>query len=157
MVTKVLFVCLGNICRSPTAHGVLAQKVAQRGLSKRIQVDSAGTSDWHIGSLPDKRTRQVALQRGYDLSDQRGRQVIREDFAVFDYILAMDKQNLNHLQRLAPAGFSGHLGLFLDFLPQQPLREIPDPYHGGPEGFIQVLDLVEAGCDALIEKLLATA
>ncbi len=157
MVTKVLFVCLGNICRSPTAHGVMAQKIVERGLIKRIRVDSAGTSDWHLGSLPDPRTLLAAKTRGYDLSDQRGRQVTRGDFDEFDFILAMDQQNLANLERIKPRHFAGHLGLFLDFLPNQPLREVPDPYHGGTQGFEQVLDLVEASCDALLTHILTTA
>ncbi len=155
MVTKVLFVCLGNICRSPTAHGVMAAKIQQQRLGARIEVDSAGTSDWHIGRQPDSRTIACAKRSGYDLSTQRARQVCKEDFAVFDYIFAMDNNNLRELQQLKPAGFSGHLGLFLDVLTEQPLREMPDPYYGDGAAFEQVLSLCEAACDAWLARMLA--
>ncbi|HMW72595.1 MAG TPA: low molecular weight protein-tyrosine-phosphatase [Cellvibrionaceae bacterium] len=155
MSTKILFVCLGNICRSPTAHGVMEAKIQQQRLNSRIEVDSAGTSDWHIGKRPDSRTMACAKRRGYDLSPQRARQVCREDFAVFDYILAMDNNNLRELQQLKPAGFSGHLGLFLDVLTEQPLREMPDPYYGDTAAFEQVLRLSEAACDAWLTRMLA--
>ena len=154
MAIKMLFVCLGNICRSPTAHGVMEAKVAAGRLTSRLSVDSAGTSDWHIGRAPDSRSIACAKRAGYDLSQQRARQVTAADFAEFDYILAMDNNNLHELNKLKPAHFSGHLGLFLDVLPEQPLREMPDPYHGGAEGFTQVLHLAEAACDEWIVRVL---
>lgn len=155
MAIKILFVCLGNICRSPTAHGVMESLVATQRLTARIEVDSAGTSDWHIGRQPDSRTLACAQRAGYDLSTQRARQVVAADFAQFDYILAMDNSNLKELRQLKPTDFTGHLGLFLDVLPEQPLREMPDPYHGGPEGFTQVLTLAEAACARWITRVLA--
>lgn len=150
---KVLMVCLGNICRSPTAHGVLAHRIAQLGLEHLIEVDSAGTSAWHIDEAPDARSQAVAKKRGYDLSEQRGRQVSPEDFESFDFILAMDRENLHNLRRICPAGFSGHLGLFLDFGTGGQGLEVPDPYHGGPAGFDRVLDLVEDAVDGLLNHI----
>lgn len=152
---EVLFVCLGNICRSPTAHGVFAEKVSARGLAGNIRVDSAGTSGWHIGEPPDPRSSQAAALRGYDLSGQRGRQVSASDFDRFHYILAMDKSNLANLRRLVPARFSGTLDLFLPFANDLP-AEVPDPYYGGGDGFERVLDLVEVASDALLDHLIAT-
>jgi protein-tyrosine phosphatase len=155
VATKVLFVCLGNICRSPTAHGVMETKVQQQRLDGRISVDSAGTSDWHIGRAPDSRSIACARTSGYELGEQRARQVSSDDFNEFDYILAMDKNNLAELHKIAPEDFSGHLGLFLDVLPDQPLREMPDPYHSDADGFRLVLSLAEEACDAWIERILA--
>ncbi|HLA30284.1 MAG TPA: low molecular weight protein-tyrosine-phosphatase [Pseudomonas sp.] len=149
---RVLFVCLGNICRSPTAEGVLRHKLREAGLEGRIEVDSAGTGDWHVGKAPDLRTRQAALQRGYDLSALRGRQVEAADFQRFDLILAMDNSNLGHLQRLRPGNGSAELDLLLRRY-RLALDEVPDPYYGGEEGFEQVLDLLERACDALLAEL----
>lgn len=149
---RVLFVCLGNICRSPTAEGVLRHKLREAGLEGRIEVDSAGTGDWHVGKAPDIRTRQAALQRGYDLSALRGRQVTAADFRRFDLILAMDNSNLSNLQRLNPGRDGVELDLFLRRY-QLALDEVPDPYYGGAEGFEQVLDLLEQACDALLVEL----
>jgi len=123
----VLFVCLGNICRSPTAHGVFQQRVIQRGLRDVIRVDSAGTGDWHVGHQPDRRSAAAALQRGYDLDSLRARQIAVQDFREHDYILAMDTQNLRDLQRLQPADFDGELALFLSY-GSRGVREVPDPY-----------------------------
>ncbi|MBC6907184.1 low molecular weight phosphotyrosine protein phosphatase [Saccharophagus sp. K07] len=153
--THVLMVCLGNICRSPTAQGVFEHRVRQRGLEHLIVVDSAGTSGWHIGEPPDPRSSRAARTRGYDLTSQRGRQVTVADFQQFDYILAMDEQNLRALQALAPKDYPGHLGLFLDFSEQKAYREVPDPYHGGSEGFELVLDLIEDAADGLLQHILA--
>ena len=152
-VARVLFVCLGNICRSPTAHGVFEALVKQRGLEHAIQIDSCGTGDWHIGHAPDRRATAEAAKRGYDLSHLRARQVQVRDFADFDYILAMDKQNLADLKAMCPADFSGHLGLFLPCDPQAALQEVPDPYYGGDEGFTQVLDMVEAASEGLLREI----
>ena len=150
---NVLFICLGNICRSPTAHGVFAQQVADAGLEHAIRIDSAGTGAWHVGEAPDTRATEAARARGYDLSPLRARQVSPEDFERFDYILAMDRSNLSHLGAMEPRGYAGHLGLFLDFHPRPPLREVPDPYYGGRDGFDEVLDLVEAAGQALLESI----
>lgn len=149
---RVLFVCLGNICRSPTAEGVLRHKLRNAGLEGHIEVDSAGTGDWHIGKSADLRTRQAAQQRGYDLSALRGRQVRAADFHAFDLILAMDSSNLRDLQQLRPSGASAELDLFLRRY-QMALDEVPDPYYGGEAGFEQVLDLLEHACDALVVEL----
>lgn len=153
MPVTVLFVCLGNICRSPTAHGVFEAKVRKAGLENRIRVDSAGTGDWHIGRPPDDRTSTVALTRGYDLSALRARQVSRSDFEQFDYVLAMDRTNLGDLLRMKPASFKGHVGLFLDFYPHAKVQEVPDPYYGGGDGFNTVLDLVENAAQGLLDHL----
>lgn len=150
---RVLFVCLGNICRSPTAHGVFQKFVDQAGLSADITVDSAGTSNWHIDEAPDRRSSEAALAAGYDLSSLRGRQVARKDFEKFDYILAMDESNLADLEELCPSSFSGHLGLFLEFARNKNYQEVPDPYHGGEEGFGLVLSLIEDASAGLLKHL----
>lgn len=149
---KVLFVCLGNICRSPTAEGVLRHKLRAAGLDDRVQVDSAGTGDWHVGKAPDSRTRQAALRRGYDLSAQRARQVEAADFQRFDLILAMDQSNLSNLKALRPAAARADLDLYLRRY-ELALDEVPDPYYGGEDGFEQVLDLIEQASDALLIEI----
>ncbi|MCY1274915.1 Low molecular weight protein-tyrosine-phosphatase YfkJ [compost metagenome] len=149
---RVLFVCLGNICRSPTAEGVLLHKLREAGLAETVQVDSAGTGDWHVGKAPDARTRMAAQRRGYDLSQLRARQVAAEDFGRFDLILAMDASNLANLSRLRRGDAGAELDLFLRRY-QLALDEVPDPYYGGEEGFEAVLDLVEQACDALILEI----
>lgn len=150
---RVLFVCLGNICRSPTAHGVFQKMVNDTGLANDIFVDSAGTSGWHIGEPPDRRSAAAALKAGYDLSSLRGRQAVHKDFDEFDYILAMDKANLSNLQDLCPANYRGHLGLFLHFSKDLAYTEVPDPYHGDGEGFKVVLSLVETASAALLSHI----
>lgn len=152
-MASVLFVCLGNICRSPTAHGVFVEQVSAAGLTGRVEVDSAGTGAWHVGEPPDTRATAAARGRGYDLSPLRARQVTPGDFDAFDYILAMDRSNLSHLEAMRPDGFGGHLGLFLDFHPAPPFREVPDPYYGGDQGFEEVLDLIEAAGRGLLNIL----
>jgi protein-tyrosine phosphatase len=151
-VKKVLFVCLGNICRSPTAHGVFQALVDAQGLGRQILVDSAGTAAYHVGNPPDSRSTQIALKRGYDLSPLRARQALEADFEQFDYILAMDQSNLINLRQLQPHDYKGHLGLFLDF-GSKPEREVPDPYYGGDAGFEHVLDLVESASEGLLEHI----
>jgi low molecular weight protein-tyrosine phosphatase len=151
--TSVLFVCLGNICRSPTAHGVFEYLVKNSELKERVETDSCGTGDWHAGHVPDRRAAAEALKRGYDLSHLRARRVTVEDFELFDYILAMDQQNLRDLQAMCPPNYSGRLNLFLDYLPDGDIREVPDPYYGGDGGFTQVLDLVETASRALLEDI----
>ncbi|HYQ39640.1 MAG TPA: low molecular weight protein-tyrosine-phosphatase [Pseudomonas sp.] len=148
---RVLFVCLGNICRSPTAEGVLRHKLQQAGLAGRVTVDSAGTGAWHVGKAPDPRTRAAAEQRGYLLHELRARQVEAEDFRRFDLILAMDRDNLRELQRLRPAAGGAELDLFLrrGGLAE---HEVPDPYYGGEAGFERVLDMVELACDRLVAQ-----
>ncbi|GIZ13396.1 low molecular weight protein-tyrosine-phosphatase [Pseudomonas sp. NCCP-436] len=149
---KVLFVCLGNICRSPTAEGVFRHKLRAAGLDSRVQVDSAGTADWHSGKPADARTRQAALRRGYDLSALRARQVEVEDFHRFDLILAMDESNLRNLQAMRPDDASADLDLYLRRY-SLALDEVPDPYYGGEDGFEQVLDLIEQASEALLSEV----
>ena len=149
---RVLFVCLGNICRSPTAEGVMRHQLQQAGLAAQVAVDSAGTAAWHIGKAPDPRTCAAAPQRGYRLHELRARQVQAEDFARFDLILAMDHDNLRELQRLRPDSAGAELDLLLrrGGLAE---HEVPDPYYGGSAGFERVLDLVESACERLIEQI----
>ncbi|MBM3106592.1 low molecular weight phosphotyrosine protein phosphatase [Pseudomonas sp. V1] len=149
---RVLFVCLGNICRSPTAEGVLRHQLQVEGLSELIEVASAGTGDWHVGKQPDSRTRRAAQLRGYDLSQQRAQQVRVGHFAEYDLILAMDESNLGNLQAMQPAGAKAELDLFLRRY-DSALQEVPDPYYGGEQGFEQVLDLIEDACRKLVIEL----
>lgn len=149
---SVLFVCLGNICRSPTAHGVFQSLVDAQGLGDKVMVDSAGTAAYHVGNPPDGRSSAAALKRGYNLSSLRARQAAEADFEAFDYILAMDHSNLLNLRSIAPAGYAGHLGLFLDFS-GSPEEDVPDPYYGGDAGFEHVLDLVESASEGLLQTI----
>ena len=150
---RVLFVCMGNICRSPTAEGVFKHMVEQAGLAERVLSDSAGTHDYHIGEQADPRTRAAAARRGYDLSTLRGRQVSKKDFDEFDYVLAMDETNRRLLERQCPPQHAHKLKLFLDFAGDPALREVPDPYYGGAQGFERVLDLVEEASRGLLDHL----
>jgi protein-tyrosine phosphatase len=152
---SVLFVCMGNICRSPTAEAVFRHRVGQAGMQDRIRIDSAGTHDYHIGDPPDVRTQRAAKQRGYDMSDLRGRQVEVADLVHFDYVLAMDEANLSILQRLRPPDAQSHLGLFLEFSEHHAGSEVPDPYYGGADGFEHVLDMVEEAADGLLRHIQA--
>ncbi|PCI76342.1 MAG: phosphotyrosine protein phosphatase [SAR86 cluster bacterium] len=146
-------VCLGNICRSPTAHGVLEKLIQNKGLSKFIEVDSAGTSTYHIGAHPDSRSIAAARRRGYSLEKQVARQVRASDFQEFDYVLAMDVENLQHLERAAPPGSKAKVQLLLDYSAEA-TESVPDPYFGaGGQGFETVLDLVEDTCRRLFEQL----
>ena len=149
----VLFVCLGNICRSPTAEGAFRAAVAKAGLSERIRVESAGLGNWHVGSPPDRRAVQAAGKRGYDLAKLRGRQVEVADFTNFGWILAMDDSIMKALTAMRPPEFGGHLGLLLDFAPELGVREVPDPYYGAPAGFERVLDLVEVATAGLLARI----
>ncbi|WP_370978737.1 low molecular weight protein-tyrosine-phosphatase [Agaribacterium sp. ZY112] len=147
---RVLFVCLGNICRSPTAEAVFRAEVEKAGLSKLIDIDSAGTSNWHVGKAPDPRAIQAGKSRHYDLSALRGRQAISDDFEAFDYVLAMDQSNFDDLAAIAPSQYLSRLHLFLDFSKQDAYREVPDPYYGGDQGFALVLDLIEDASQGLL-------
>lgn len=151
---QVCFVCLGNICRSPTAEGVMQHLVQAAGLGDRIAIDSAGTGAWHAGEPADRRSRETATRRGLRL-DSIARQVTVEDFTRFDYLLAMDADNLRDLQNLAPdANARARVHLFRSFDPASPQgAAVPDPYYGGPGGFDEVLDICEAACAGLLEHL----
>jgi protein-tyrosine phosphatase len=149
---RVLFVCLGNICRSPTAEGVLRALAAREAPDLALEVDSAGTAAYHVGQPPDPRTRAAAARRGYDLSTLRARSIESSDFERFDLILAMDRENLTVLRQRAPAHAHERLHLLLEFAPDAP-DEVPDPYYGGPNGFEEVLDLVEAATRGLLAHL----
>lgn len=150
---RVLFVCMGNICRSPLAHGLFEHMVREAGLGEHIQVDSAGTHAYHVGEPPDPRSQETARRRGVDLSGQKARRVSERDFEEFDYVLAMDKDNYLLLQDICPPGRESRLRLFLDFAPELPETEVPDPYYGGASGFERVYDLVEAAARGLLEEI----
>ena len=150
---SILFVCHGNICRSPSALAVMRTRAARAGLAERFVLDSAGTSDCHAGEAPDRRADRAAGQRGYDLSGIRARRVTDDDFARFDLILVADRHNLADLNRRCPAEYASRLCLMLDSLPAGAAREVPDPYYGGPSGFDHVLDLLEDACDAWLDRL----
>jgi protein-tyrosine phosphatase len=149
----VLFVCMGNICRSPTAESVFRDRAKRAGLLPQLRIESAGIGDWHVGQPPDERAITHARRRGYDLAALRARQVTRADFARFDFILAMDLRNLRDLKPLRPPDYHGYLGLLLDFAPELGLREVPDPYFGGAGGFETVLELTERAADALLAHI----
>lgn len=149
----MLFVCMSNICRSPTAESVFREHARRAGLLEQLRIESAGIGDWHVGEPPDHRAISHARRRGYDLSPLRARQVTRNDFETFDYILAMDRRNLRDLAALRPPGCSGYMGLLLDFVPELDLREVPDPYFGGAKGFETVLELTERATLALLAHI----
>ena len=152
-MTSVLFVCMGNICRSPTAEGVFRDKALKAGLLDAVSIDSAGTHDYHIGKQPDTRAQEAARGRGSDLSDLRGRQVSAHDFETVDYILAMDEDNLAILLKQCPAHLQHKVRRFLSFSQRYPNQDVPDPYYGGRDGFNSVLDMVEDGAEGLIEAI----
>ncbi|HEX8988604.1 MAG TPA: low molecular weight protein-tyrosine-phosphatase [Rhodocyclaceae bacterium] len=150
---SILLVCMGNICRSPTAEGVLRSIVSSEGLDEFVEIDSAGTHGYHVGEPPDQRAREAAQRRGYDLSPLRARRVSELDFMRFDRILAMDSDNLSLLQRACPPEHRHKLGLFLEYSTRFEEREVPDPYYGAGEGFERVLDLVEDASRGLVDAL----
>lgn len=150
---NIVFICMGNICRSPTAEAVFRHYIENAGLSEYVLIDSAGTHDYHISEPPDLRAQQAAQQRGYDVSGLRGRQVEEADFYRFDYVLAMDKANLAILQRLAPPASEAQVGLFLDYSRHHAGLEVPDPYYGDKEGFERVLDMVEDASEGLLHHI----
>ena len=152
-MVKVLFVCLGNICRSPTAEGAFTHLVQQQGLSDRIEIDSAGTADFHVGIQPDGRAQSEAKSRGIDISHLRGRQAVMADFEHFDYVLAMDSANFRDLQSICPSGQDHKLKMFLDYAPNVGLRDVPDPYYEG--GFDSVYDMLEEAASGLLEEIKA--
>lgn len=151
---RVLMVCTGNICRSPTAEGVLRRKLADAGLQRHVEVESAGTVDYHAGAPPDHRAQQSAQRRGYDLSRQRARQVRATDFERFDLLLGMEPEHVERLVELCPGDLAARIRLLMDFSPKRNKgRGVPDPYYGGPAGFEHVLDMIEEACDGLIREL----
>lgn len=149
----ILFVCLGNICRSPVAEGVFRQKAAEANILDQLVIDSAGTAAWHVGKSPDSRMMAAALERGYDLSELRARQAVEKDFEQFDHILAMDTDNLYNLQDLDPGTGKANLSLFLEYAPAIKSKEVPDPYFGERDGFDHVIDLVEQASEGLLAKV----
>ncbi|MCL2345795.1 MAG: low molecular weight phosphotyrosine protein phosphatase [Desulfobulbus sp.] len=153
MSYRILLVCMGNICRSPTAEGVLRKVIQQNNLGDAVEVDSAGTHGYHAGEAPDIRTQRAAMVRGYDLSQLRARKVARQDLDYFDLILAMDRSNLDNLQRLATPEQSRRIKLFMDYAKNFDDDEVPDPYYGLGHGFDIVLDMVEDAAQGLIEEI----
>jgi len=152
---RVLFVCMGNICRSPTAEGVFRNLIRKQGLDASIYLDSAGTHDYHTGKSPDPRAVDAAKRRGVDITDLRARQVSIEDFEIFDFILAMDHANYADLMRECPKVHRSRIKMFLDYARNHPEQEVPDPYFGGGQGFEHVLNLVEDASEGLLEALSA--
>jgi protein-tyrosine phosphatase len=155
MPMKILIVCLGNICRSPTAEGVVRAIAAREFPQLDLEVDSAGTADYHVGEPPDRRSIAAARRHGYEISHLRGRQVTRADFTEFDHVLAMDRSNLAALERLRPAQSRARVGMFLERAAVADLDEVPDPYHGGVEDFERVIELSENGARAWLHALAA--
>ncbi len=153
---QVLFVCLGNICRSPTAEGVFRDLVRREGLTDRIATDSCGTGGWHIGDPPDNRAIAEAERRGIELADLRARRLHPNDFAVFDYVLGMDRKNLASLHSQCPPEFMDRVHLFLTFDAQARTQEVPDPYYGGPDGFRDVFDMIDAASNGLLAHIRRT-
>ncbi len=153
-MVRVLFVCMGNICRSPLAHGFFEQLLEQESLQGQVSVDSAGTHSYHVGDPPDERAQRSALSRGFDIREQRARRVQASDFEHFDYVIAMDDENRAHLEKLcADAAQRQKLRLLLTFAPHLSEREVPDPYYGGASGFERVIDLVEEASYGLLEDI----
>ena len=152
-MVKVLFVCMGNICRSPTAQGVFERLVADNKLVEYIEIDSAGTHAYHIGERPDERASAAALKRGIDLSTQKARRVSADDFHVFDYVIAMDSSNYEDLASKCPTEHETKLSLFLEYAEDLEATEVPDPYYGGATGFERVLDLIEKASAGLLAEI----
>lgn len=150
---KVLFVCMGNICRSPTAQGVFAKRVREANLEHLIEIDSAGTHAYHVGEPPDSRAQKSAQKRGVDLSALRARRALEEDFEKFDYVLAMDRDNYEGLQAICPIGAEYKLHMFMSYAPNLEYDEVPDPYYGGPTGFERVLDMIEEAAAGLLQDI----
>ncbi|CAK0745031.1 putative low molecular weight protein-tyrosine-phosphatase slr0328 [Gammaproteobacteria bacterium] len=153
---KILFVCMGNICRSPTAEGVFTRLVREHHLEHRFEIDSAGTHAYHVGEAPDRRSREAAARRGVDLNALRARRVVPKDFEYYHYLLAMDRDNYDALHQAAPPQCGHKIRLFLEFAPHLPVDEVPDPYYGAQDGFEHVLDIVDAAARGLLTELQQT-
>ncbi len=151
-VRSILFVCLGNICRSPLAEGVFRAVLAERGMEAAFAVDSAGTGGWHAGSAPDPRSVAVAMHHGIDITGQKARKVTLADFDDYDLILGMDRSNVDDLRRLAPAESTGRIELFLGLATGR-MKDVPDPYYGGDDGFLDVYRMIREASEALVERL----
>lgn len=150
---RVLFVCLGNICRSPTAEGVFRDLVGREGLSEKIATDSCGTGGWHIGHPPDERAREEAKRRGIDIDDLKARKTHSSDFTDFDFIMAMDDSNFKNLTLMCPPEHVSKIYMFLSFASDVGVREVPDPYYGGPDGFSDVFDMIDAASNGLLQHI----
>ena len=150
---NVLFVCMGNICRSPTAEGVFAQRLKEAGLDKVVGVDSAGTHAYHVGEPPDPRSQSTASKRGIKLDHLKARKAVSQDFERFDYVLAMDRDNFRGLEKICPSGSRHKIHLFLSYAPNLETDEVPDPYYGGPTGFDRVLDMIEEASNGLLQDI----
>lgn len=155
-MVKVLFVCLGNICRSPTAEGVFRKLVREHDLAQHFEIDSAGTHAYHIDEAPDERAQAACARRGIDISRLRGRKAIAGDIQSFDYVLAMDRENYENLRRICPPGFETRIRLFMEFARNRREQEVPDPYFGGAGGFDRVLDMIEDAAQGLLEEIRRT-
>jgi len=154
MTTNVLFLCLGNICRSPLAEGIFRAEIERRGLAADFRVDSAGTGAWHAGEPPDRRSVAIARDNGIDISAQRARQLRESDYHAFDWIVAMDRDNLQTAERRRPStGGKARVVAFMGFVPDAPVDDVPDPYYGGPQGFQRVFDLLSAGMAPLLAAI----
>ncbi|MDH5648633.1 MAG: low molecular weight phosphotyrosine protein phosphatase [Gammaproteobacteria bacterium] len=153
MAVKVLFVCMGNICRSPTAEGVFRALVEREGCTQHIEIDSAGTHAYHVGEPPDPRSQQAAAMRGIDMSMLRGRKVLSDDIERFDYILAMDRENYENLLSICPEGLEQKIELFMSYASERQEEEVPDPYFGGMGGFDRVLDMIEDASSGLLQDI----
>jgi len=151
MMSKILFVCMGNICRSPSAEGVFRHVVNEAGLADAVHIDSAGTHAYHVGEAPDARAQAAARKRGYDISGQRARQICQDDFREYDWILAMDWDNLAALQQICPKQYHHKLMLLMRFANEFEEAIIPDPYYGGVDGFSRALDYIEDACQGVLE------
>ena len=150
---RILFVCMGNICRSPTAEGLLIEKVNTENTSQKFEIDSCGTHDYHLGHSPDIRSQEAAAKRGIDLSKLRSRKIKSSDFEYYDLILVMDNLNRENLMRLCPDDYKYKIKLMLDYLPEHSFDEVPDPYFGGERGFEDVLDILGEAIEALYEDI----
>lgn len=154
---RILFICMGNICRSPTAEGVFRKIVKDRGVDELIEVDSAGTGNWHTGNAPDHRAQEAALRRGIDLSDLKARQITIHDTEYYDLIIVMDKQNQAHARSLSQPKHQHKIRYLLEFSEQYDQLEIPDPYYGGAHGFDVVLDMIEESCPRLLDSMMKSS